>query len=80
MIKRPCELFLLNGTVLFSASAPLVPAVRKWALAAPVPFVLALTFLLLSDTTDYPERMTTAAALSAGLGAILLIVRLTRRR
>jgi len=45
-----------------------------------VPFVLALTLLLLSDTTDYPETMTTAAALSAGLGAILLIARLTRRR
>jgi len=36
-----CPVLVLVAAALFSASAPLVPAVRKWALAAPVPFVLA---------------------------------------
>jgi hypothetical protein len=45
-----------------------------------VPFVLALTFILLSERSDYPGTMTTAAALFAALGAGLLITRLARRR
>jgi hypothetical protein len=45
-----------------------------------VPFVLALTFILLSQSSDYARTMTTAAALFAALGAVLLITRLTRRR
>ncbi len=45
-----------------------------------VPFVLALTFILLSQSSDYPQTMTTVAALFAALGAVLLIARLARRR
>jgi hypothetical protein len=61
---------------------PVPPPGRGWPslLTVIVPFVLALTFLLLSESSDYPQTMTTAAALFAALGAGLLIARLARRR
>ena len=61
---------------------PLPPPGGGWpsSLTVIVPFVLALTFVLLSESSSYPGAMTTAAALLAGLGAVLLITRLTRRR
>jgi hypothetical protein len=61
---------------------PLQPSGRGWpsSLTVIVPFVLALTLLLLSESSSYPGAMTTAAAALAGLGAVLLITRLTRRR
>jgi hypothetical protein len=45
-----------------------------------MPFVLALTLLLLSENTDYPSQMTTAAAVLAALGVVLGITRAVRRR
>ncbi len=61
---------------------PIPPPGGGWPslLTVVVPFVLALTFILLSESSDYPQTMTTVAALFAGLGAVLLIARLTRRR
>jgi hypothetical protein len=45
-----------------------------------VSFVLALTLILLAERSDYPGAMTAAAAVSAAVGAVLLISRLARRR
>ena len=61
---------------------PIPPAGGGWpsSLTVIVPFVLALTFILLSESSDYPRTMTTVAALFAALGAVLLITRATRRR
>jgi len=58
---------LLFAAVLFSASAPLVTAVRKWALAAPVPFTLSLDFFHELRTGN---REPTAADLAAFRTAI----------
>jgi hypothetical protein len=49
-------------------------------LAVIVSFGLALTLILLAERSAYPEAMTGAAALSAAVGAVLLISRLARRR
>ena len=61
---------------------PVTPAGGHWPsyLTVIVPFVLALTFLLLSESSDYPGAMTGAAGVFAALGAVLLIARLARRR
>jgi hypothetical protein len=61
---------------------PIPPAGGSWpsALTVIVPFVLALTFILLSGSSDYPQTMNLVAALFAALGAVLLITRVTRRR
>ncbi len=53
---------------------------RSSYLAVIVSFVLALTLILLAERSDYPGAMTAAAALSAAVGAVLLISRLARRR
>jgi hypothetical protein len=45
-----------------------------------VPFVLALTFILLAQGSDYPRTMTAVAALFAALGAIMVVTRVSRRR
>jgi len=45
-----------------------------------VPFVLALTFILLSQGSDYPRTMMGVAALFAALGAVLVVTRVSRRR
>ena len=45
-----------------------------------VPFVLALTFILLSQGSDYPRTMMAVAALFAALGAVLVVTRVSRRR
>jgi hypothetical protein len=61
---------------------PIPPPGGGWSssLTVIVPFVLALTLILLSESSAYPGTMTAAAGLSAVLGAVLLITRLTRRR
>jgi hypothetical protein len=55
---------------------------RTWPslLGAAVPLVLALVLIVESDATAYPKAMVSIAAVLAGLGIVLLITRVVRRR
>ncbi len=53
---------------------------RPSLVAGIIPLLLALAALALADTSGYPKEMDGAAAVLATLGALLLIVRLARRR
>lgn len=60
---------------------PLAPrAPRPSLVAGIVPLLLALAALLADDLSGYPREMNLAAIVLACLGALLLIVRLVRRR
>ncbi|MDQ3211706.1 MAG: zinc ribbon domain-containing protein [Acidobacteriota bacterium] len=48
--------------------------------AAMAPLLLAVAILLMAPSSDYPEAMRAAAAVSALAGVALLITRLLRRR
>jgi hypothetical protein len=60
---------------------PVRPADRRPSLTAGiVPLVLALAAVLAADASGYPREMDIGAMVLAGLGALLLIARLLRRR
>ncbi len=53
---------------------------RPSLVAGIVPLLLALAALVADDVSGYPREMNLAAIVLACLGALLLIVRLVRRR
>jgi hypothetical protein len=60
---------------------PIRPAGARPSLTAGiVPLVLALAAFVAADPSGYPREMDIGAMVLAGLGALLLIARLLRRR
>ncbi len=60
---------------------PIRPSGRGPSLVAGiVPLLLALVALVMADRSGYPEELSTAAMVLAGLGVLLLIARILRRR